>query len=506
MFMNRARLRGRTGSALSALITVLLITVSLFTLPAPAQFTNINTGATANDATGDSLRAAFQKVNLNFSNAFKYPTPRFSGSTNLFIHTNGATAGYFLKTDGSNAFWAVGGSGSVSDPLRLGNGSASAPSFSFTSDPTCGVFRVSSGVLGLQAPVVMLTNGVLRLPDSDFTAPTISFMSTPGNGIYHDSSDNIAFKTTYGIAYINPNADFFCNQVFPNSLSTEGNVRFNVHGYSTFAYLHPTTTGLKISPNPVALPGDGWVDFDYLDGVFFHYPVDLGGNGIYNVASPLSGTDAANKNYVDLLVGSLGAVGYSFDSAQFTVANSTNVAISSGARLTNVVIKGTGLGYGLRLVDGTSLYLTNGGAVFGSNSTVSIGTSSAGTASLRFGSGAIATDYTATESWNFRTVVGGGKTANTVAKLYDITNGITRASAVLDFPSTAAGSASDLSISALGVGTNDIVTLGVPLSANVTNGTFYAWPSNDTVWVRFQNGSGASQNPGPGLFKVKAEQ
>lgn len=76
----------------------------------------------------------------------------FRGSTNVFFHTN-AAAGSFLKTDGSNAFWGV-GSGTVPDPLRLGNGSSNAPAFSFTGDTTTGVYRVSAGILGLAGTAV----------------------------------------------------------------------------------------------------------------------------------------------------------------------------------------------------------------------------------------------------------------------------------------------------------------------------------------------------------------
>jgi hypothetical protein len=56
-------------------------------LTASAQFTNVNTGTTANDGTGDNIRAAYTKINANFaiaSNLFK-ATPAFPKSASIAI-------------------------------------------------------------------------------------------------------------------------------------------------------------------------------------------------------------------------------------------------------------------------------------------------------------------------------------------------------------------------------------------------------------------------------------
>ena len=83
-----------------------------------------------------------------------------------------------------------------------------------------------------------------------------------------------------------------------------------------------------------------------------------------------------------------------------------------------------------------------------------------------------------------------------------ITNLLT-ASANLDFPSTAPSKTSDLSVTVTGCATNDIVQIGVPAVCAITNTLYFAFPSNDTVWVRFiNNDTNTSQNPGPGVFKV----
>lgn len=77
-------------------------------------------------------------------------------------------------------------------------------------------------------------------------------------------------------------------------------------------------------------------------------------------------------------------------------------------------------------------------------------------------------------------------------------------SAVLDFPATATGSNSDLTIAYTGAILGDIVNLGVPFASVVSGGTYSAFVSAaDVVTVRFNNYSVASLNPASGTFKVK---
>jgi hypothetical protein len=83
-----------------------------------------------------------------------------------------------------------------------------------------------------------------------------------------------------------------------------------------------------------------------------------------------------------------------------------------------------------------------------------------------------------------------------------ITN-ILAGSANLDFPSTLGQTHSDLSIAFTGVGTNDIVSIGVPVNAMQVAGCVYmGYPSNNTVWIRFLNSGVVAKDPGPGVFKV----
>lgn len=180
--------------------------------------------------------------------------------------------------------------------------------------------------------------------------------------------------------------------------------------------------------------------------------------------------------------------------------------------LRDVTVDGLGgVGSGVTLTDGSNLVLTNGSLNLNSNSVLRVGDSTGtGAASLRMGSGSTMTDYTGSESWNLRTIAGLGPDVNTVARMFNITNVVTNlcglvltASANLDFPAIPATYSTNMAITVTGCGTNDVVTLGVPAICAITNLSYFAFPSNDTVWVRcLNNDSTTAQNPGPAVFKV----
>jgi hypothetical protein len=81
-----------------------------------------------------------------------------------------------------------------------------------------------------------------------------------------------------------------------------------------------------------------------------------------------------------------------------------------------------------------------------------------------------------------------------------------RATATLDFPSTALGATSDLTISLTGAAVGDVVKLGTPVPAA---GTFYVAfvSAADAVKVRFVNfAGGGAVDPASGTFAVDIEQ
>lgn len=126
------------------------------------------------------------------------------------------------------------------------------------------------------------------------------------------------------------------------------------------------------------------------------------------------------------------------------------------------------------------------------------GTAVAGTSPLKFTAG---TSLTTPESGavefdgnNFFVTV--GSTRYVMAK-------VLTGSATLDFPNTASGASSDLTITVVGAAESDPVDLGVPNSVVLPDSIFVAWVSAaDTVTVRFDNTSGGAKNPVAGLFKV----
>lgn len=84
-----------------------------------------------------------------------------------------------------------------------------------------------------------------------------------------------------------------------------------------------------------------------------------------------------------------------------------------------------------------------------------------------------------------------------------INQGLT-AAASLDFPSTAVGAVSNLTVTVTGAALNDVVSLGVPNGSVPLTGDFSAWVSAaNTVTVRYTNNSTTTaQDPASGTFKV----
>lgn len=77
------------------------------------------------------------------------------------------------------------------------------------------------------------------------------------------------------------------------------------------------------------------------------------------------------------------------------------------------------------------------------------------------------------------------------------------ATATLDFPNTAAGTSSDLTVTVPGAQDGDIVCVGVPNACVLSNSCYTGWVSAaDTVTVRFNNYSSGAQNPASGDFNI----
>lgn len=74
---------------------------------------------------------------------------------------------------------------------------------------------------------------------------------------------------------------------------------------------------------------------------------------------------------------------------------------------------------------------------------------------------------------------------------------------VMDFPSTAPQTGSDLVVGVTGAVPGDVVQVGIPLSAVTNNSSYTAWVSGtDQVTIRYNNYSALAQDPLAGTFRV----
>jgi hypothetical protein len=131
---------------------------------------------------------------------------------------------------------------------------------------------------------------------------------------------------------------------------------------------------------------------------------------------------------------------------------------------------------------------------------ISAGTSTAGTAPLKFNSQGASL---------LNPVEGGAVEFNGTNLLFTptttrhtVNHGLT-GSATLNFPSTTTLLSADLTITVTGAADGDVVSLGVPNAAVNANTSYSAWVSAaNTVTVRFNNYSIGTVDPASALFKV----
>lgn len=131
--------------------------------------------------------------------------------------------------------------------------------------------------------------------------------------------------------------------------------------------------------------------------------------------------------------------------------------------------------------------------------TIGAGTATASTAPLKFTSGTNLTtpENGAVEFDGTNYFVTSGGIRYTLAKTLTTT-------ASLNFPSTAAGASSDLTVSLTGASDGDTVILGIPSASVVTNGLWQSFVSSaNTITIRFINNDDISAlDPATGTFRV----
>jgi len=105
---------------------------------------------------------------------------------------------------------------------------------------------------------------------------------------------------------------------------------------------------------------------------------------------------------------------------------------------------------------------------------------------------------------NVTTTIGGVSWA--AATLVTLTN-VVVTNVTLDFPSTAAGTTSDLLVNVANVNVGDFAFASPPAGSMQANSMYSAWVSNTFVYVRFHNDQLVSAiDPASGTFRVKLEQ
>ena len=170
--------------------------------------------------------------------------------------------------------------------------------------------------------------------------------------------------------------------------------------------------------------------------------------------------------------------------------------------------------------DFTFLAGESGGGGRGGNMRFAVGdgfprgeiTFQSGASPVFFQSPGIRTDLLTTVNINSLTLQESQLLYNTTTKTYEIYDGSTRyqygkiikASATLDFPSTAVNTNSDLTTTVTGAAVGDVVTVAPPLAAISAHSCYTAWVSAaNTVTVRFNHyGAGGATNPASGVFNI----
>lgn len=142
--------------------------------------------------------------------------------------------------------------------------------------------------------------------------------------------------------------------------------------------------------------------------------------------------------------------------------------------------------------------LSGSGTLETTRVTIQAGTATAGTAPLKFTSG---TNLTTPESGAVE-FDGTNYYATASTTRYTLAKTLT-ATAALNFPNTASGATSDLTITVTGAADGDAVSFGTPNAAVAAGSDYSAWVSAaNTVTIRFSNFSGAAIDPASATFRA----
>jgi len=177
-----------------------------------------------------------------------------------------------------------------------------------------------------------------------------------------------------------------------------------------------------------------------------------------------------------------------------TLSIASGTVTQTGINYAPTITAGTTTHYAMRLQSGLSaLGQTNVPTAF-----ADLAASVTASASLRMRSGTAPTSPNDGDHWYDGTNYFVQSTST-----YTLAKTLT-ATATLDFASTLAGAATDLTITVTGAASGDVVAIGVPNGSTLTDGNFTGWVSAaNTVTVRFANNSlTLALDPASGTFRA----
>lgn len=129
--------------------------------------TNVFVGIQNPAATASTALRFYDNDNSNYVSLKSSGT--VSSNISWTLPAADGTSGQVLSTNGSGVLsWATAGGGA--DPSLLGNGTAGAPSYSFTADPDTGVYRSAANRLGFSsggAQIAYVDSGSGLMPGAD---------------------------------------------------------------------------------------------------------------------------------------------------------------------------------------------------------------------------------------------------------------------------------------------------------------------------------------------------
>lgn len=212
----------------------------------------INVGTAANDRTGDTLRAAFQKANANF-------TELYAGAANETQLTNN---GYTLTINSSGTLTLSSG---ITGLLKSTSGVISTATAGTdyivpSTSPTLSGLTISSGTLtfsGNISSAAWTTSGIRHrsvaatLTDTTSTGTVVNAYTNAFGGNTIAATNTGVTYTNYGTAYFNtPTAGTNVTITNPYSLITAGNILVNGTANITSGVIWPTlTTAMRPDAN-----------------------------------------------------------------------------------------------------------------------------------------------------------------------------------------------------------------------------------------------------------------